>query len=274
MVTLAAAGWILAALVMASLWAWQRRTANAGVADVGWTLLVAGLAVFDAWIGDGAWTRRSAIGWMMGSWGARLGVLLLWDRVLGHAEDPRYQTMRREWGARADSRFFWFFQKQALAGVFFSTPALFASMNPAPALTLLELGAAGLWIVGFCGETTADRQLIRFKRAPEHRGRTCRAGLWRYSRHPNYFFEWLMWVAYGAFAAASPWGWIALACPVVMLYLLVRVTGIPPAEAQALRSRGEDYREYQRTTSVFVPWFPQNPKDHMAPADNGETQSS
>jgi steroid 5-alpha reductase family enzyme len=255
MVTQAAAGWILAAFVMAALWMWQRRSRNAGVVDAGWTLLVAGLAAFDAVTGDGAWTRRSAIGWMMGSWGARLGIYILWDRVFGRPEDARYRTMRAEWGDRADAEFFWFFQKQALAAVFFSVPALFASHNQAPMLSPLELAAAGLWIVGFTGETTADRQLLRFKRDPANKGHTCRIGLWRYSRHPNYFFEWIMWVAYGLFAAASPWGWIALACPAAMLYFLVNVTGIPPAEAQALRTRGDEYREYQRTTSVFVPWF-------------------
>jgi steroid 5-alpha reductase family enzyme len=255
MVTLAAAGWIVAAIVMSGLWAWHLRLKNAGIVDAGWTLLVAGLAVLYAAIGSGASTRRSAIGWMMGSWGARLGVYMLWDRVFDKPEDPRYQTMRREWGERANAAFFWYFQKQALAAVFFSLPALFASANPAPNLSPLELAAAAIWIVGFAGETTADRQLVRFKRNAANRGRTCRDGLWNYSRHPNYFFEWIMWVAYGLFAAASPHGWIALACPAAMLYFLFKVTGIPPAEAQALRSRGDEYREYQRTTSVFVPWF-------------------
>src|SRR5262249_27926414 len=255
MITLAAAGWILAAIAMAALWLWQLRSRNAGAVDAGGALLVAGLAIFSAAAGDGAWTRRSAIAWMMGSWGARLGVYILWDRVFGRPEDPRYQTLRRGWGERANARFFWFFQQQALAAAFFSLPALFASVNPAPALSPFELAAAVLWIVGFAGETTADRQLLRFKRNPENRGHTCQTGLWRYSRHPNYFFEWVMWVAYGLFAAASPWGWIALACPIAMLYLLLNVTGIPPAEAQALQSRGDEYREYQRTTHVFVPWF-------------------
>jgi steroid 5-alpha reductase family enzyme len=146
------------------------------------------------------------------------------------------------------------FQRQAVAAVFFSLPALFASLNPAPMLSPLELGACGMWMVGFAGETTADRQLLRFRKNPENGGRTCQSGLWRYSRHPNYFFEWVMWVAYGLFASASPWGWLAFACPAAMLCVLFSATGIPPAEAQALRSRGDEYREYQRTTSVFVPW--------------------
>ena len=80
--------------------------------------------------------------------------------------------------------------------------------------------------------------------------------MWNYSRHPNYFFEWLIWVAFAFFALAAPYGWIGLIAPALILYFLLRVTGIPATEAQALRSRGEEYQRYQRTTSAFVPWFP------------------
>ena len=106
------------------------------------------------------------------------------------------------------------------------------------------------------GETIADRQLVTFKKDPGSRGKTCRAGLWHYSRHPNYFFEWILWCGFGVLGLAGPWGWAGLAAPALMLYTIVFVTGIPPTEAQALVSRGEDYRAYQRTTSPFVPWPP------------------
>ena len=241
---------------MAALWAWHLRLRNAAIVDVGWTALAGGLAIFYANTGGGAWTRRAAIGWMMGSWGARLTVYLLYDRVLGKPEDGRYAELRRSWSDRAGARFFWLFQAQAAAAVFFSVPALLASVNPEPMLSSVELAACGLWIVAFAGETTADRQLVRFKKHRENRGYTCRVGLWRYSRHPNYFFEWLTWIAYALFGSASPWGWLAFACPAAMLFLLCKLTGIPATEAQAIRSRGDEYREYQRTTSAFVPWFP------------------
>jgi steroid 5-alpha reductase family enzyme len=254
--TRAAAGWVVAALAMTALWVWQRQNRNAGIADAASPLLVGLLAVLYATTGEGAWTRRSAIGWMMGSWGARLGVYMLWARVFGHPENARYQTMRAGWADRADVEFFWMFQRRALAVGFFALPALVASMNSDPALSPLELCAAALWVAGFGGETTADRQLLRFRNNAHNAQRTCQTGLWRYSRHPNYFFEVVMWAAYGMFAAASPWGWIALACPAAMLYLLWNITGIPLTEAQALRSRGATYREYQRVTSVLVPWFP------------------
>ncbi|MGH8164637.1 MAG: DUF1295 domain-containing protein, partial [Rhodanobacteraceae bacterium] len=108
------------------------------------------------------------------------------------------------------------------------------------------------------GETIADRQLARFRANPANDGKTCREGLWRYSRHPNYFFEWLHWFAYVALAIGSPLWWLALAGPVVMFVFLRFISGIPYTEAQALRTRGDDYRAYQHDTSMLFPWFPKH----------------
>ena len=254
--TLAGAGWIVAAVVMAALWAWQVRSGNAAIVDAGWAALTAGLSIADAAAGTGAPWRRAAVATMFAIWGVRLTLLLLVDRVFGKPEDGRYAALRRPRGARANAWFFWFFEVQAVAAVMFSLPALTATANGAPETSALEAAAIVLWGIGFAGEATADRQLLRFKQDPGSKGRTCRAGLWRYSRHPNYFFEWVIWVAYALFATASPFGWVAWSCPALMLYLLFKVTGIPAAEAQALRSRGDEYRRYQQTTSAFVPWFP------------------
>lgn len=251
---LAVIGLVAASAVMVLLWFVQRRTRNAGIVDAGWALSVGALATLAATFSDGWIGRRLAIAVVMATWGARLGLHLLRDRVIGRPEDGRYTELRRLWDATAEVRLFWFFQEQAMAVVFFALPALVASANPRPFLAPLELAALALWLLAFVGELTADRQLEQFKSDPASRGRTCRAGLWRYSRHPNYFFEWLMWVAYALFALASPWGWLAISCPLAMLYLLFRVTGIPLTEAQALRSRGEDYRQYQQTTNAFFPW--------------------
>jgi steroid 5-alpha reductase family enzyme len=193
---------------------------------------------------------------MMVIWGGRLAWYLLHDRVLGRPEDGRYAELRARGSYAASGNFFPFFQAQAMAALLLSIPALIVALNPAPAFAVIEIAAVGIWILALVGESVADRQLERFKALPGNRGRTCRVGLWRYSRHPNYFFEWLIWVAYALFASASPYGWMAIACPALMLYLLFRVTGIPATEAQAVRTRGDDYRHYQATTSAFVPWFP------------------
>jgi steroid 5-alpha reductase family enzyme len=245
---------------MAALWAWSVRLQNAGVVDVGWTGLVGGLAVFDAVASDdGMIGRRIAIALMMGIWSARLTVFLLVDRVFGKTEDGRYVELRRARGDRATVWFFWFFQAQAVAAVFFSLPALLSTVNPSPEWRPLEFAAMALWVVAFAGEITADAQLLAFKRNPDNKGKTCEVGWWRYSRHPNYFFEFLIWVAYALFATGSQWGWVAWLCPATLLYLLFKVTGIPATEAQALRTRGDAYRRYQQTTSAFVPWFRRRP---------------
>ena len=243
-------------VVMWLMWLLQLRTGNAGVVDAAWALSIGALAVLACTLGEGWRGRRLAIALVMGLWSARLGIHLLRDRVIGRAEDGRYSALRREWGASVRLRMLWFFQVQAMAAVFFALPAFVASANPAPAFSSIEGLALFLWCAAFVGEIVADRQLERFKADPANRGRTCQDGIWRYSRHPNYFCEWIMWVAYALFALSSPLGVVALLCPVAMLYLLLRVTGVPLAEQQALRSRGDEYRRYQHTTNAFFPWRP------------------
>ena len=134
-----------------------------------------------------------------------------------------------------------------------AAPALIASRNAAVAVSPFELLGALIWLVAVVGEAVADRQLREFKANPANTGTVCRVGLWGWSRHPNYFFEWLIWVSFATFALGSPWGWLGIFCPMLMLYFLLRVTGIPATEAHAVRSRGEAYRQYQREVSAFVP---------------------
>jgi len=243
-------------LMMAVVWAVAIRIRNAGIVDIAWAAGFSPLAALYAALGPGHLPRRLLIAAMAVAWSARLAAYL-WVRVMGHhpVEDGRYQQLRREWAPNVNRRFFWFFQFQAALDVLLSLPVLLACLNPAPRIHPLEWAGFALWCVAVAGEAAADRQLQRFKADPAHRGRVCQVGLWRYSRHPNYFFEWLVWCAYFLFALGSPWGFLTLYCPALMLYFLAKVTGIPMTEEQALRSKGDAYREYQRTTSVFVPWF-------------------
>ncbi len=245
-------------VLQALLWLVQRRTRNAGWVDVGWALGLAIMALLAAGWGSAPAARR----WLVGIAGGLHGIRLAWH--LGHlvatdpAEDGRYADLRRSWQTALDAKFFLFFQAQALLGALLGLPFLLAAWNPAPSLHPLELMGAALWGLAWVGESLADRQLRRFKARPEARGLACRVGLWRWSRHPNYFFEWLAWVAFLLLALPAPWGWAALPLPLLMLYFLLRVTGIPATEAQALRSRPEDYAKYQRETSAFIPWFPRS----------------
>ena len=113
-------------------------------------------------------------------------------------------------------------------------------------------------LIALCGEALSDFQMQRFKADRANDGKVCEAGLWRYSRHPNYFFESLIWWGFFIAALSSPHGWVTIICPLLMLYLLFQVTGIPLTEEYAIKSKGELYRAYQRTTNAFVPWFPKN----------------
>jgi steroid 5-alpha reductase family enzyme len=244
------------AALMLGLWIVQRRTGNAGIVDVGWAAAVGSMAILSAVAGAGDPARRLVLGTMGGLWGLRLATHLLVDRVLGKPEEGRYRELRRHWQQHLQWKLLGFFELQAVAVVLLSLPFLLGTANPSPFPGVGDLLAIALFATGWLGEWTADRQLRAFKADPASSGRTCRRGLWRYSRHPNYFFEWVIWCSFALGASGAPAGWLAWVAPAIMLVLLVWVTGIPPTEQQALRSRGDDYRRYQRETSPFVPWFP------------------
>lgn len=255
--------WLAAALAQGAGWYWQQRRRNAGIVDVIWAGGVGGAAVLLASLGDGALAPRLTLAVLGGVWGLRLA-WHLWQRVRGEDEDGRYAQLRQRWG---DGPWLWFafFQFQAALIVLFSLPFLAAARNPQDGITLALVGAATLWIIAVVGESIADRQLQQFRDNPANRGRTCRTGLWRYSRHPNYFFEWLGWVASPIIAispldglGAGGWwqGWLSLIGPLLMYWLLVHVSGIPPLEAHMLKSRGDAFKAYMARTSAFFPLPP------------------
>ena len=248
-------GWAAMALVMLVFYFVQRRTRNAGIVDFVWAAGVGGLDLFYAAVAPGVTARRILLASLAGIWSFRLASYLLIDRVLGKPEDGRYQMLRQNWGDKAPAFFFTFFQIQALWAVMFSLPFLPIVYRQGK-LGVLDLLAIVVWLVAIGGETLADRQLARFRADPENKGKTCRTGLWRYSRHPNYFFEWIHWFTYVCLGLGSPYWPVTLMGPVVMLLFLYKVTGIPYTEKRALQSRGDDYRRYQQTTSTFIPWFP------------------
>jgi steroid 5-alpha reductase family enzyme len=244
------------AAFMFLLWLIHLRTGNAAIVDAGWGGGLAMLGILYAVLGGGYWLRSAILGAIAGIWGFRLAIYLLLTRIIGHPEEGRYQELRRQWKTNISFKFLLFFEFQALLCVVLAVPFLAAARNPEPRISPLEWAAVVLWVLAITGEAAADAQLSRFKSNPSHKRRSCQVGLWRYSRHPNYFFEWLIWVAFALFALTSPGGYWGLLSPALILYFLLRVTGIPATEAQAIRSRGEEYRRYQQTTSAFVPWFP------------------
>jgi steroid 5-alpha reductase family enzyme len=242
--------------MMLALWFVHLLIRNAAVVDVGWAAGLGLLALYYAYAGPGYSARKYAIAVMAAIWSFRLAGYLLFARVIGHPEEGRYVQLRQGWKTNLALRFLFFFEFQALLDLALSLPFLLACLDVRAPLGILEKLGAAIWLIGILGEATADAQLDAFKKHPASKGKTCRTGLWNYSRHPNYFFEWTIWLGYAIFALGSPWGWLGLFSPALILYFLLALTGIPATEAQALRSRGDEYREYQRTTSAFIPWFP------------------
>jgi steroid 5-alpha reductase family enzyme len=238
------------------LWLVHLRTVDAGIVDFGWAAGLGLTAVFYAFSSPETGARQWLLAFLAGLWSFRLAGYLLIDRVVGGEEDGRYQTLRGKWGAKAPAYFLGFFTFQALLVVIFSTPYLVVARNDAEGLTVFDLVGVLILAGSILGEFVSDGQLANFRSKSENRGRTCREGLWRYSRHPNYFFEWLHWWGYVFLSLGSPWWWLSLLGPVLMAIFIFKITGIPATEEQALASRGEDYRRYQENTSAFIPWFP------------------
>ncbi|HRN54315.1 MAG TPA: DUF1295 domain-containing protein [Gemmatimonadaceae bacterium] len=248
-------GLIIATAVMLTLWAVHLATRNASWVDVGWAATLGILAITYAVFAPGHLPRRILVAAVVGVWSARLTLHLV-TRTIGAAEDPRYAEMRERWGGtqgRLGVKFFVLFVGQGLLDVLLALPFLFAAIDTAPQIHPLTWIGAAVAALGMLGEAAADAQLRAFKADPANRGQVCRVGLWGWSRHPNYFFDWLVWCGFALLGIASPWGWTGLLGPALMLYFLTRVTGIAATEAHALRSRGEAYAKYQREVSAFIP---------------------
>lgn len=247
---------LCASVAMLVAWLIQRRTGDAGIVDVVWSASLGVAAIVAAVTGPGDPTRRIIIGLIASVWSIRLTVYLLIDRILrADHEDGRYLMLREQWEASAQPWFLFFFQIQAFFVLAFATPFYVATHSDTP-FGVLDVVGILVWLTALVGESIADRQLARFRADPANRGRTCRIGLWSYSRHPNYFFEWIHWWSYVLLGLGSAWWWLSPAAAFFMLFLLFFVTGIPYTEKRAVASRGDDYRAYQKTTSVFIPWFP------------------
>lgn len=238
-------------------WWLSMRLNNFSFVDITWSYSLAFIAPVYALMGHGDSMRKTIAMSIAIIWSLRLGTYLLL-RIRKHHphEDVRYTVLREKWKDNLARNFFGFFQAQALLILLLSVPILLACSNASPTLSVIEIIGVCVWAIGIVGEAISDAQMNAFKRDPASKGKVCQVGLWRYSRHPNYFFEFVVWLGFWVFACGSPWGWATVYAPAMILYFLLRVTGIPLTEECAVKSKGDAYREYQRTTSAFVPWLP------------------
>lgn len=252
---------IIIAMFMAVL-VYAEVSKNGGIVDVFWGFGFSVMVLYYAYVsshgaGFGIGLRGQLLIGMVLLWSLRLTFYLLLRFLrLYPEEDPRYRAFREAWGERARLGMFLAFILQAVLlsslGLAFAVPMVNTSSG---SLSALELSAVVLFFMSLVGESIADKQLEDFRKNPANKGKVCQSGLWNYSRHPNYFFEWLVWLSFWLFALASPGGLFTIYCPLIMYFFLTRVTGIKATEEQSLLSKGELYRAYQESTSAFFPWF-------------------
>ena len=261
LVLLAAAMGLALSAIMAAAWQVQRTTGYTGWIDVFWTFGVGGTAVVACLIplsGTHAPSARQiVVAVLIAFWSLRLGGHIL-ARTRKAGDDPRYRELIRQWGTTADLRMFLQLQSQAAVGLILTLSVALAAHNLRPGLGTVDLLGIALLVGALAGEAVSDWQLRRFKSDPGNRGQICEEGLWSLSRHPNYFFEWLCWLAYPLIAidlsGANSCGWIALLAPACLYWVLGYVSGIPPLEQHMLRSRGEQFRALQARTRPFFPF--------------------
>lgn len=250
-------------ILMTGAWLVQQRTGNSGWVDTIWTfslgLVGAGSALWPV-AGASPNARQWLVAALVAIWSVRLGSHIA-ARTVKITDDPRYAAFAKDWGVDSPKKMFIFLQQQGAGSIPLVFAIFVAARFPDPALRLQDALGVLILFAGIAGEGLADAQLKTFRADPANKGKVCGIGLWRWSRHPNYFFEWFGWLAYPVIALSLnyPWSIATLLAPLFMFWILRYVTGVPPLEEQMLKSRGDAYRAYQERTSVFFP-LPPKPK--------------
>lgn len=243
-------------IIFTAAWALCVKLKNFSPVDAFWAYCIGLTAVFFLIPGNSG-TQPLVASALIIAWSVRLGYHLS-RRITKHhpEEDPRYMKLREIWNGKVNSMFLLFFLGQGISVFVLALPFYLIAADPHPAYDLFPILGTAIACIGLIGETIADHQMSRFKASNSDPKSVCKSGLWKYSRHPNYFFESVIWIGFFVYALGSPWGWITIYAPVIITYLLLKITGIPPTEAAALLRKGDAYREYQRTTSPFIPLPP------------------
>lgn len=259
-------------LIFTAAWALCVKIKNFSPVDAFWAYCIGLTAIFFL-LAETPGTQQIIGGILIIAWSVRLGYHLS-RRIIRHHpdEDSRYQKLRKIWEGKVNSMFLLFFLAQAASVFLLALPFYLIAADPAPAYDLFPILGTAIACIGLAGETIADQQMSNFKASNPDPKSVCQIGLWKYSRHPNYFFESVIWIGFFVFTLGSPWGWTAIYAPLIITYLLLKVTGIPPTEAAAILRKGDAYREYQRTTSAFIPLLPKpSSTDHNGAQRHGGT---
>jgi steroid 5-alpha reductase family enzyme len=247
-------------VIMAGAWMIQQRTGNSGWVDTTWTFGLGAVGIASALVplpdAMNPNARQMILAALVAAWALRLGLHIA-IRSAAISDDPRYAKLAQEWGTHAPRRMFVFLQQQAMGSVPLALAIFLAAQVPAPHLRAQDFAGFAILAVGIVGEMIADSQLRDFRNDAANTGRIIDTGLWRYSRHPNYFFQWFGWLAYPVIAidpsGTYPLGWLALVGPAVMYWVLRYATGVPHLERHMERTRGDAFRAHQARVNIFFP---------------------
>ena len=248
---------VIAITIYASLWFLASlRLRRNDIADVPWGIGFIFLALAGQLSASSISIRGIFVLALVTIWGLRLS-LHIGLRNRGKPEDPRYLNWRNEWGRHAIIRsYFQVFLLQGFLAVIILTPVTYIQVHPNYDLNWRDVLGTAVWLIGFAFEYIGDLQLTRFKRNPRNRGRIISSGLWKYTRHPNYFGEVTLWWGLWLIACSIRGAWITIFGPVTITILILFVSGIPLLEKRYKKSA--EFNEYSRRTSVFFPLPPKS----------------
>ena len=238
------------------LWIWSIFIKNVSIVDIFWGVGFVVVNAFYVFMSGELNPRKILILALVSIWGLRLGIYLA-IRNIGKGEDFRYQEFRRNYGPK---RYWWFsyFQTFLLQGVLImivSLPLLGVNLSSSSGdLKVLDYIGIAVWLIGFTFEAGGDYQLMRFKRDVRNKGKVLNTGFWKYTRHPNYFGDALIWWSYALFSIASGGYWHFIGA-LVMIYLIINISGVAMLE-KSLKKTKPGYKEYVESTNAFIPWFP------------------
>ena len=255
-------GLVAMALVMTASWLFQKKIGNAGWTDVFWTL-----GTGTCGVGIALWPdplafhlRQILVAVLVAVWSLRLGLYIAFRVARSQHEDARYLALRKENGPKFQAVMLQLSLVQPPASALLFISIALAAHDHTPWVRVTDLEGLAILAIAIVGEGLADDQMKRFKADPANKGKVMNTGLWAWSRHPNYFFEWVGWIAYPVMAMhlQNPWSWASLIAPIVMYQILTMLTGVPPTEAAMVRSKGDAYRDYQARVSPFFPLPPKS----------------
>ncbi len=251
-------GLIAISIYMSLVWMASLRLRNAGIVDPAWSFGFTFMAGLYAILSP----PRFPAGLILIGMYIISSLRLAWHLTTRFLrwypkEDARYADLRMKMGESADAKMLLVFLFQGVVLAILTAPLVVSLTNRRTQLDAFGILAIALWFVSLIGEALADHQLASFTRDSNNRNKTCQSGLWKYSRHPNYFFEWLSSVSFALYVSGCPYGFLAWSSPALLLHLLFNVTGIKPSEEHSLKSR-PDYADYAKRTSIFIPWSRRN----------------